>query len=74
MCFHTKTITGDYYIARVNATSDWLICVHVALDKCNVSRGATSKKLLPAAYIHKQNSGSTCKFINVFFQVYLKML
>ncbi len=36
---------------------DWLICGHVALDKCNVSRRATSKQLLPAAYIQNQNSG-----------------
>jgi hypothetical protein len=42
---------------------DWLICEHVALDKCNVSWRATSEKLLPAstkyvAYINKQNGGT----------------
>jgi hypothetical protein len=26
------------YIASVNTKRDWLICSHVALDKCNVSR------------------------------------
>ena len=31
------------------AKRDWLIYDHVASDKCNVSRRATSKKLLPAA-------------------------
>ena len=31
------------YIARVNTS---VICGHVALDKCNVSRLATSEKLL----------------------------
>jgi hypothetical protein len=36
------------YIARVNTKRDWLICVHVTSDKCNVSRRATSEKLLPA--------------------------
>ena len=33
---------------------DWLICGHVALEKCNVSPGATSKQLLPS---RKQNGG-----------------
>jgi hypothetical protein len=26
------------YIASVNTKRDWLICSHVSLDKCNVSR------------------------------------
>jgi hypothetical protein len=26
------------YIASVNTKRDWLICSHVALDECNVSR------------------------------------
>jgi hypothetical protein len=30
------------YIARMNIKRDWLICGHVALDKCNISRRATS--------------------------------
>ncbi len=34
---------------------DWLICGHVALDKCSVSLGAASKQLLPAPYRQKQN-------------------
>ncbi len=33
---------------------DLLICGHVALDKCNVSPGETSKQLLPS---RKQNGG-----------------
>ena len=44
------------YIASVNTKRDWLICSHVALDKCNVSRPrAISEKLLPAptGYVHK---------------------
>ena len=36
---------------------DWLICGHVASDKCNVSRRATRKQLLPAPYIQNQNGG-----------------
>jgi hypothetical protein len=28
---------NDCYIASVNTKRDWLICSHVALDKCNVS-------------------------------------
>jgi hypothetical protein len=43
------------YIASVNTKRDWLICSHVALDKCNVSARAISEKLLPAptGYVHK---------------------
>ena len=56
------------YIARVNTKHDWLNCGDVPLDKCNVSRPATSEKLLPAStiatYINKQNGGTTRKFIN----------
>jgi hypothetical protein len=58
------------YIARVNTKYDWLLCGHVTLDKCNVSRRATSEKLLsplPATYINKQNCGKTPKFINYDF-------
>jgi hypothetical protein len=37
-----KGVYGVYnsncYIASVNTKRDWLICSHVALDKCNVSR------------------------------------
>ena len=40
------------YIARGTPIRDRLICGHVALDKCNVSRRATGKQLLPAP---KQN-------------------
>ena len=29
---------ANCYIASVNTKRDWLICSHVALDKCNVSR------------------------------------
>ncbi len=39
---------------RGNPIRDWLNCGHVALDKCNVSPGATSKQLLPS---RKQNRG-----------------
>ena len=49
---------------------DWLICGHVALDKCNVSRRATSKQLLPA---RKQN-GFELACLKMFFQVYLRTL
>jgi hypothetical protein len=38
------------YIAGVNTKHDWLICGHVTSDKCNVSRRATSEKLL---HVHK---------------------
>ena len=31
-------INRTCYIASVNTKRDWLICSHVALDKCNVSR------------------------------------
>ena len=43
------------YIASVNTKRDWLICGHVTSDKCNVSRRATSEKLLPAptGHVHK---------------------
>ena len=34
-CFCIKS---HCYIASVNTKRDWLICSHVALDKCNVSR------------------------------------
>ena len=33
-----QTNKQDCYIASVNTKRDWLICSHVALDKCNVSR------------------------------------
>jgi hypothetical protein len=54
-------------MARVNTKHDWLICGHVALDKCDISCRATSEKLFPAPtgyvyYINKQN-GTTHKFI-----------
>ena len=57
------------YIASVNTKLDWLICGHVGLHKCNVSRRATSEKLLPAPttdlIMNKQNGGTiTRKFIN----------
>ncbi len=48
---------------------DWLICGHVALDKCNVSRRATSKQLLPT---RKQNGGFELASLQMFSQVYLK--
>ena len=35
--FHAVNMTFCY-IASVNTKRDWLICSHVALDKCNVSR------------------------------------
>jgi hypothetical protein len=35
----------------VNTTRDWLICGHVALDICNVSRRATSEKLISSLYV-----------------------
>jgi hypothetical protein len=39
ICFKTESvIKADCYIASVNTKRDWLICSHVALDKCNVSR------------------------------------
>jgi hypothetical protein len=34
------------YIASVNAKRDWLICSHVALDKCNVSRPGNKWKIV----------------------------
>jgi hypothetical protein len=43
-CKTTKNLSAllvnniDCYIASVNTKRDWLICSHVALDKCNVSR------------------------------------
>jgi hypothetical protein len=39
----------------MNTKHDWLIGGHVTSDKCNVSRRATSEKLLPGAtgYVHK---------------------
>ena len=37
------------YIVRVNTKRDWLICGNVISDKCNVSRRATSVKLLGVA-------------------------
>ncbi len=43
---------------------DWLICGHVALDKCNVSSRATSKQLLPP---RKQNSGFELASLYGFF-------
>jgi hypothetical protein len=36
------------YSYWVNTKRDWLICGHAALGKCNVSRRATSEKLLLA--------------------------
>ena len=33
-----KIYKAGCYIASVNTKRDWLICSHVALDKCNVSR------------------------------------
>jgi hypothetical protein len=45
---HGKLITSNCYIARMNTKRDWLICGHVALDKCNVSRRVTSEKLFPS--------------------------
>ena len=36
--FQKRKIIIDCYIASVNTKRDWLICSHVALDKCNVSR------------------------------------
>ena len=66
----------------MNTKRDWLICGHLAVDKCNVSR-ARSEKLLPAptivssvtqaspdrlyVYINKQNGGTIRKFINYDF-------
>jgi hypothetical protein len=32
------------FLYCMNTKRDWLICGHVALDKCNVSRRATSEK------------------------------
>ena len=48
-------INFNCYIASVNTKRDWLICGHVTSDKCNVSRRATSEKLLPAptGHVHK---------------------
>jgi hypothetical protein len=34
------------YIASVNTKRDWLICSHVALDKCNVSRPGNKWKIV----------------------------
>ena len=48
---------------------------HVALDKCNVALGQQVNNcgsLRPAAYINKQNSGETCKFINSDFRAFFK--
>jgi hypothetical protein len=57
----------------VNTKRDWLICAHVTSDKCNVSRRATSEKLLPAptGYVHinKQNGGTTSTSRTTIFQV-----
>ncbi len=50
---YTENSKQFCYIARENTIRDWLICGHVALDKCNVSRRETSKQLLPA---RKQNA------------------
>ena len=36
--FQRKSSKLHCYIASVNTKRDWLICSHVALDKCNVSR------------------------------------
>jgi hypothetical protein len=40
MIYFSLVCTNNYhcYIASVNTKRDWLICSHVALDKCNVSR------------------------------------
>ena len=40
------------YIASAKTNRDWLIHGHVALDKCNVSRRATSEQLMPGC-VHK---------------------
>ena len=59
------------YIVRVNTKRDWLICGHVTSNKFNISRRATSKKLLPAptgyVYINKQNGGTTSTSRNYDF-------
>jgi uncharacterized membrane-anchored protein len=47
----------------VNTKCDWLICGHVTSDKCNVSRRATSEKLLPAP----------TGYVRFNFQVYVKI-
>lgn len=50
MVFIYRSILGKYYcyIACAYAECDWLIPGHVALNKSNVSRRATSEKLLPS--------------------------
>ncbi len=52
---------------------DWLICGHVAIDKCNVSRRATSKQLLPAPYIQKQNAALNLQVSKCFFKFILTL-
>jgi hypothetical protein len=58
ICLHAcdvGTIKDNCYMARVNTKRDWLICCHVTLDEYNVSRWATSEKLLPAPSCYVQN-------------------
>jgi hypothetical protein len=43
---HEKYIKFYCYIASVNTKRDWLICSHVALDKCNVSRPGNKWKIV----------------------------
>ena len=38
----------DCYIANAKTKRNWLICGHVALDKCNVSLGQQVKNCCPA--------------------------
>ncbi len=52
---------------------DWLICVHVALDKCNVSHRAIGNNCYPPrAHISEQNGSFKLASLKMFFQVYLK--
>ena len=63
----------DCYIASAKAKRYWLIDGHVALNKCNVSLGQQVNNccpLRPAAYINKQNSGESCKFVNSDFRAF----
>jgi hypothetical protein len=64
------------YIASVNTKRDWLICSHVALDTCNVSRPGNKWKIVaqcccpprPATYINKQNGGTNLYYLNYCFR------
>ena len=49
---------------------DWLICGHVALDKCNVSSGATSKQLLPSRKQMAALNLQVYKFFSSLFKDY----